>query len=272
MKRSGFTLIELLIVVAIIAVLISILAPALQNARNHARSAMCLSHLNQWGKTWIFYLEENKNKFPSGRNIDLVSSGSWYRGDWITALQDEWQKKPGMLMCPKAKEPIPNPDNPGEYAKYGGPFNSYRMKEEWEHYRCSYGLNLWMYSVSSDLQNRKAEYHWKRIDKISFPSEVPLFLDSMWRGGGPHYGRGQAYAAPIYNGEWSGASREMKHFAIDRHSGFVNCLYADTSARKVGIKGLWGLRWHEKFNVGYINILEQSGGWTWPAWFDGLPE
>jgi len=265
MKRAGFTLIELLIVVAIIALLVSILIPALQNARDHARSAVCAAHLHQWGHIWTLYLDEQKGLFPAENRLDELDVGGWYRGAWITALSQEWQKKPQLLMCPKARTPNPNGEN------YGGVEYSYIMGNRWSDYYCSYGINCWVFSAPLNIQNRNPAYYWRKRDNIKYPTEVPLFLDSMWRGGGPHYGRTQAYQAPQFNGQWSGYSREMMHFAIDRHRGFVNCLFADTSVRKVGLKRLWGLRWHQKFDVGYIKVLEQSG-WTWPTWFDDLPE
>jgi prepilin-type processing-associated H-X9-DG protein len=106
-------------------------------------------------------------------------------------------------------------------------------------------------------------------------ANVPLFLDSMWRGGGPWYGDASGRSiSPSYagirpsdhNGQWIGYGNEMMHFAIDRHSKGVNGAFLDGSVRHIAIKGLWNLKWHKRYEAakGFIG--------NWPAWLAGYPE
>ncbi|WP_437229918.1 DUF1559 domain-containing protein [Planctomicrobium sp. SH661] len=64
---AGFTLIELLVVIAIIAVLIALLLPAVQQAREAARSSQCKNHLKQVGLALHNYHDVHST-FPPGSN------------------------------------------------------------------------------------------------------------------------------------------------------------------------------------------------------------
>ncbi len=65
MKRRAFTLIELLVVIAIIAIMAAILFPVFAQAREKARSAMCVSNLRQMGNAFVMYTQDYDEMMPT---------------------------------------------------------------------------------------------------------------------------------------------------------------------------------------------------------------
>ena len=270
-KSRGFTLIELLVVIAIIAVLMGILMPALNRVREQGRSTACKANLRSWGLIWRMYSDEHDGKFSPGNRV------GWARGDWVLSLRKYWADKDSILLCPSAKKRLVN--SGGGVQAWGDDRHSYVQGNYGDvpGEVCSYGYNLWLFTLPPNvnvLQGRPRELHYDSSYSGKM-GNVPLFLDSMWRGGGPWYGDASGRPSnptyngirpPDFNGQWSGYNKEMMHFAIDRHSRGVNAVMMAGSVRPVGIKGLWSLKWHRKY--------DERRGFTgeWPNWMSSFSD
>src|SRR5262245_29460479 len=72
-NHAAYTIIELLVVITIISVLLALLMPAIQAARESARSAICSDHLKQVAQAIQNY-HSSHNKFPSGSSLAPVEN------------------------------------------------------------------------------------------------------------------------------------------------------------------------------------------------------
>jgi len=96
-RIAAFTMIELLVVVAIIAILASLLLPALDRARDKAKTAACVNNLRQLSAAVLLYAYDYNDWVP-GANWEpgAATSGGWewsYRGFWYTGGSYFWNDK-----------------------------------------------------------------------------------------------------------------------------------------------------------------------------------
>jgi prepilin-type N-terminal cleavage/methylation domain-containing protein/prepilin-type processing-associated H-X9-DG protein len=274
-KRKGFTLIELLVVIAIIALLLAILFPSLQRARNRARAVVCQNNLKQWGTLLYIYLENHRSvniSSPFSSLLDTHDSiSSGFREKYSIcpmASRKSERRFVGKLFRMEGwpyEIPLTLPTGGSFLGTLGSAFESWtmpsRVPDSNNRVTGSYGFN---YDLSTELPwDTRMSYKRGDILNMKGTNTVPLLLDS---------------ASPWSILLWEGqtpppTAEEETSCCINRHDGGVNGLFLDWSVRKVGLKELWKLKWHEEFNT--------NGPWTtaggvkpedWPEWMRGFKD
>jgi prepilin-type N-terminal cleavage/methylation domain-containing protein len=266
-KRRGFTLIELLVVIAIIAILMAILMPALRRVKEQGKMISCLGNLKQWNLIAAMYTEANDGKFWDS----APGTPSYW---WIRYLDRRYQswKENKIWLCPSATKPII--DENGVRAPTFNIFNAWGIFNDNmfppEGMAGSYGINgycLIPRSARTYEGGVSVDNGWKTTSERN-AAQVPWYIEALRFDLWPlptHAPANNEFAA------WSG--NNMARCCINRHQGFLNAAFMDWSARKVGLKELWTLKWHKQFDT--AGHYTKAGGMRqedWPEWMRRFKE
>jgi len=176
-------------------------------------------------------------------------------------LQDSYNKKPDLLMCPAVKEKAMEANTEQAFGATSKAFQFMLIQDSrtggklWG----SYGFNLWMYNAKvSGTQGRQLGGYWRSTSAPRITSETPLMGDAKWRGGAPGH-RPDTYLGtalrPLGSSDaFATKEHEMAHFAMTRHSKGINMCFVDGSARYVKLPELYRLYWSRNYNPSHPQV------------------
>jgi len=238
---SAFTLIELLVVIAIIAILAALLLPALRNAKESSRSAVCMSSLRQVNVALTMYVEDYRGYLPpyysgflsdgasatiggvtytefirylllrtwskSGPYQDIPRDGDGYLGPYLSGSTNSLANIAGCSSVPTGPQTVP--------VTYSGTVNGRSL-----YYAASYGVNLWYCNTQPPVS--------VPISKFSQPASMAYLCDT----------KTSMYVDVMGPSQWAAFTQIIP---ADRHNGAFNCLFLDGHVENGSLQKLYTL-------------------------------
>ncbi len=177
-KQNGFTLIELLVVVAIIAVLVALLLPAVNKARNVAKSAVCMNNLHQLGLAFHQYAGDHNDFLPPLCDYFNANNWTWYTNrmsmyipitTWVMGDWGKFTVPAGIWQCPSVTGAETDPD-PGSW----GPYST--------GYGAGYGVNEYhLFLFGHQPNGQPSSSNSPPLSRITRPTELLLISDARVR-------------------------------------------------------------------------------------------
>lgn len=279
-RRNGFTLIELLVVIAVIAILAAILMPALSQARDRARAAVCLNNMKQIGIAIHLYAQDYDGFVPLAGSSEYgvgVSTSVQMKTCWIGAIHPYLAGKPWsfsgnnsmVLACPASFSTNPAAS---EFKYYYDSVTTPNPRIT--NYKYNILLGFYENAIPSGYRGANfgylcatgdgSAYSPRRLDRCKEPSRCGILIDGKCRTS-TSFSR---FVFQLQDGRPNVAGNDLDKHAHLRHSGGMNVLYADGHVGRYDPDSdiAFGGEFHKSF-VFSSNLLSsasyKSEYWPW---------
>lgn len=225
---GGFTLVELLVVIGIISTLVAILLPALNKAREAAKTVQCLSNERQIGMAFAMYANLYKDFFPPDKDRWTAVDQHGFQPFWDGILfQQHLIGDVRLFRCPAFGNPDPSKPDFGAIAASSSRSPSYAY---WQYIHYGYNIN-WIGS-SGRLYSDARKWQPAKRSQLRKPAQTIVLVDSYMFNQNVQWG---SYAVLDYQPS-SPASILGFGLPAARHESSVNVLWADGHVSSVKVK------------------------------------